>query len=82
MGGWGEGWQGLHMRVPVQGGCAGDDLQEAGPEDSDKVLLAPAILAHAHVALLPAVLFHNCGEDLGALLEGYQKRRMPAHHHM
>lgn len=48
--------------------------------DGDKVLLAPAVLAHAHVALLPAVLLHHCGEDLGSLLEGYQERCMPAHH--
>ena len=52
-------------------------LQKAGPVDGDKVLLA--VLAHAHVALLPAVLLHHCCEDLGPLLEGYKERRMPAH---
>ena len=54
------------------------DLEQGGSGDGDKVLLAPAILAHAHGALLHAVLPHNSGKDLRTLLKCKQEGRMPA----
>lgn len=58
-------------------------LQKAGSVDGDEVLVAPAkVLAHTHSSLLHAVLLHHRREDLRTLLERYQERSMPAHHHI
>ena len=59
------------------------DLQQAGAVNGDKELAAPAVaLAHAHLALLHAVLPHHGGEHLGPLLKRNQEWRMPTTPHM
>ena len=64
------------LMLPPQQGEA--DLQKACSVNGDKVVLAPAILPQARLPLLQAVLTHDRGEDLSALLKCYQEGSMPA----